>query len=640
MYKLRIKIFLGLVGLVFLIVLGKLFSLQVLGVDQNRKAFDRSLETTEMLSPIRGRILDRNGVVLAEDKRCYDFCLDYGFITQDDRWANEQVAGIRRKEGLNESEAQAVFSRRVENTWALARQIAADHHVNLDAKLASICRRVQQIRDEVGGPVREEKTGQPVIAGLDEAVHTAEETIGATFTPSLTRWYPRGEAACHVIGRTGVVSLEEQRVRNLSGSQADRLARMLQNYLEGDDIGRSGLEKMCEGQLRGERGYRRSRKGGRILEDVPATDGRDVHTTLDIDLQEELATLMSKRGVLGSAVVMNIADGSILAMVSLPTYDLNRFGEDYNTLRNNQVDLPLIHRAVGRRYPIGSTAKPVTAITGMINGLSPYTRYTCQGLYYPGHPELKFKCDVYPGAHNTLELQDAMKVSCNVYFFHVGNYLFNRGSDTLSKGLGLFGYADVPGTGLPEEVRGNVPARAASAGDAMNWAIGQGQFEATPLHVANAMAAVARGEFVSPKVVEEGGPAQVRRQIPVTQAQLDAVHAGMWKVVNEPGGTGFKVFRAEAIPGEKFPPTCGKTGTADAAPQRIDSNGDGRITTEDQIVREGNMAWFAGYAPYVNPQVAFAVVVEYVPQGTFGATAAGPIARELVRMCKARGYIR
>jgi cell division protein FtsI/penicillin-binding protein 2 len=161
--------------------------------------------------------------------------------------------------------------------------------------------------------------------------------------------------------------------------------------------------------------------------------------------------------------------------------------------------------------------------------------------------------------------------------------------------------------------------------------IGQ-SFGVTPLHMANAVATLVRnGEFLSPRICLDEATPQVRRKLPVTSEALQVVRDGMAQVVNESGGTGYKVFHE----GEPLKvAVCGKTGTAQAAPQRIDSNGDGRIDRSDPIVRQGNMAWFIGYAPRENPEIAFAVVVEYVPE--HGNIIAGPLARELVRAAQNR----
>jgi penicillin-binding protein 2 len=146
--------------------------------------------------------------------------------------------------------------------------------------------------------------------------------------------------------------------------------------------------------------------------------------------------------------------------------------------------------------------------------------------------------------------------------------------------------------------------------------IGQGPVSVTPLHVANAMGTIARGgELLSPRLLLTGGPEQIRRKLPIRPEHIDVVKRGMWKVVNEQGGTACKYFQNTGLRVE----VCGKTGTA------------------DEPSREGDMGWFAGFAPYRDPQIAFAVVVEYVEGG--GAANAAPIAVELVRLCEQLGYI-
>ena len=630
MYKQRIKIFLALIGLVLAGLVAKFIDLQVINGQEYRRQFEQSLITTELLPTVRGKIFDRTGKVLAEDKQCYDFSLDYRFIVQDARWVAQQVAAIRKKEGRTASEAQDVYQRRMDNTWALASKLCHEHHVDMQAQLERICLRVQAIREGVGGPVKVERMGHPIVQ-VDETAGTSE-TVGASFEPSLERWYPYGDLACHVIGLTGPVSTADVNLLNFTPQQADRLARIFNNYLEGDDIGQSGVEKMCEQALRGQRGYLRTRRGGEVVEMAPARRGSDVTLSIDAEMQDYLARIFFRRGVQGSAVVISVPTGEVLAMVSVPTYDLNRFRDDFDMLLDNQLDLPLIHRAVARRYPPGSTAKVLAAMAGLANGLSPQTRFVCQGALDPREPD-EMKCSNTAG-HGSLDLIDAIKHSCNVYFYNVGRH---AGARHLAEWFEMFGYGKRTGIGLAEEVGGNVPKVAINRGDPMQWAIGQGALDATPLQVANAMATIARGdcEYVSPVLIKDATPA-VRRKLPVQADNLAAVRKGMWKVVNEPGGTGYAVFREELTAGEKAPVVCGKTGTAECEEMRADINGDGRIT-KDEIVREGNMAWFAGYSTDKDPQVAFAIVVEYVPG--HGGKEAGPIARELMVYCQAKGYL-
>jgi penicillin-binding protein 2 len=158
--------------------------------------------------------------------------------------------------------------------------------------------------------------------------------------------------------------------------------------------------------------------------------------------------------------------------------------------------------------------------------------------------------------------------------------------------------------------------------------------------MAGAIATIARdGVFLSPTLVLEGGPKQVRRDLPVVPAHMQAVKEGMYRVVNDRQGTAYKYFHGPGVTPVEGVEICGKTGTATTAPQRIDSNNNGRIDQDDQIVRSGDTAWFVGFAPRDNPQIALAVTVEYVGAGGGGGNAA-PIGLEIVRLCKEMGYIR
>lgn len=651
MYKQRIKIFLALIALTFLGLAAKLAQLQIVDGQQYRRAFEQNLVTTELLPTIRGKILDRNGRVLAEDKQCYDFSLDYRLLAEPPdsqpevaegmeshplrlpgaRWAKQQIQAIRKAEGLSRAKAEEAFWRRVDHTWALSRTLCDKHHVDLEAAVERIVRRVQTVRESVGGPVKLEEIGHALVQ-VEETAGTAE-TVGASFEPSLERWYPCGDLACHVIGLTGPVATEEQNLLNLTPQQADRMARIFNNYLDGDEIGKSGVERMLEKELRGRRGYMKTRRGGEVLEMEPAAPGADVTLTIDAELQDFLARLFYNRVAQGAAVVISVKTGEVLALVSVPTYDLNKFRDDYEALARNQVDVPLIHRAIARRYPPGSTAKVVAALAGLASGLTPQQAYRCEGRLYPNDHD-HFKCAAQYG-HGSLELVEAIQHSCNVYFYNVGRHV---GAQRLSAYMANFGFGSPTGIGLPEETGGHLPLRAAYPADPMMWAIGQGSLDTSPLQVANAMAAIARGEYFSPVLLKDAPP-KVRRDLGVRKDQLDAVRNGMWKVVNERGGTAYEVFRAESTPGEKFPVTCGKTGTADCEPLRADLNGDGKVDKEE-IVKAGNMAWFAGYASRARnaeAEIAFAVVVEYVPG--HGGAEAGPLARKLVQFCQERGYV-
>jgi penicillin-binding protein 2 len=255
------------------------------------------------------------------------------------------------------------------------------------------------------------------------------------------------------------------------------------------------------------------------------------------------------------------------------------------------------------------------------------TTFNCRGYYQtPG----ELRCDLRSG-HGEIAVHAAIQRSCNVFFNNVGAHM---GLERLSDWFGRFGYADSPGTGLPEERAGLLPdpRRKQDRREALMLAMGQGKVEITPLHAANAMAAIARGgEFLSPILVQELADRQKRWRIPATPAALACVQDALRAAVNDPGGTGYNYVRDSEIE------ICGKTGTAQTSPRWIDRNHDGK-RQEDEILRAGDTAWFVGYAPYRHPQLAFAVVVEY--SDAHGGTAAGPIALEAMRLCKKMGYLK
>ncbi len=646
MYKRRVKIFLAIVVISFLGLGLRLLYLQGVKGQDYREQFERSLQHVELLPAKRGSIFDRTGTrPLAIDKACFDFCLHYGFLTRDRHWIRLQKRQIARELNISFDEAANVYERRAKRTWELARRIADANGVDLDESVKRIIRRVATIRRIVGMDVREQRQFHAVVGGLDEKL-VLDGTVGAECRPSRKRWYPYGDLASHVIGFTGQVSGAEQKRLNIREGQADWLARMRSNYLGGDTLGKSGIEKMCEPILRGVRGYRRLkrvRSGYKVLDEAPAVHGRDVHLTLDMRLQKTLVDVFRSRGQTGSAVVLSLPEGQVLALVSEPAYDLNRYYAEFPALFADEIGLPLLNRAVQKRYPPGSTVKPIVALGALSAGvITRQTELHCSGRLFADTPG-RWRCWNRNG-HGDINVVDALKGSCNVFFYKLGNMM---GSQQLGMWFDLFGFSDLPGTGLSEERASLVPnarwlrrtaRRGFRPGDARQMAIGQGSMEVTPLHVANAMAAIARGgKFMTPILSLEGGPKRISRALTLTGAQVEAVHSGMHKVVDERGGTAYKYFHGRGVASVGIP-ICGKTGTAQTPPQRVDSNGNGRIDGGDRIVRSGDTAWCVGFAPYGNPQIAFAVVVEYVEGG--GGRNAGPIALELIRACLKYGYIR
>jgi len=663
MYKHRMKVFLGLLAAVFLLLAGKLVQLQVVEGEGYRHKAEEAMRDVKILPVMRGQITDRKGRILAIDEPCFDLCLDYRLLTKNPAWARAWVRQIAREERIGRDKAAVVFQRRNDRAWAVAREVAAKAGADLDASINTVVDRIRAVRRSVNRDraveitVAEEKQCHPVITGLDEITAIrlrtgADKMVGLAVEPSHRRWYPFGPDACHVIGFTGRVWPEERDRLNLKEGEAPDLERRRTNYLPGDTIGKVGVEKMCEKYLRGHRGYRRFRFSGETLAEAPTVQGGDVHLTLDIVLEKRIAGMLEAKGFTGAAVVLSIGTpqaptNEVLAMVSVPTYDLNEYPRQYPELVKDEVRLPLMHRAIVQRYQPGSSIKPLVAVAGLAEGvITPSSTINCRGyMYDPG----SFRCWIYKRfgiGHGPLNVTEAIEHSCNIFFYTVGQKL---GSPRLCKWFGMFGLAEEPGTGLPNERAGTVPTeqwlrarsnRGFRPGDARFMAVGQGLLTATPMHMANAIATIARdGVFLTPTIALEGGPKQVRRDLPVISAHVRAVKEGMYRVVNSRHGTAWKYFHGAGvapIPGVEI---CGKTGTATTAPQRIDSNNNGRIDRSDRIVRSGDTAWFVGFAPHDNPRIALAVTVEYVTTGGGGANA-GPIGREIVRLCQMMGYLR
>ncbi len=637
MYKHRLLIILlvalGGVGL----LLGRAAELQISKSAASRELARQMLEEREALHCVRGKILDRNGEYLAEGAVRYEWCLDYRLLCNDSEWIEDQVEAISADHLVSFARAEEIFNRRVEYTWQLTRELAEIQGVDLESTCERIVENVEHVRRRVGMPIREEFIYHPVVTGLVKAPDVTG-TIGADAVPTRERFYPHGAAACHLIGLVGRTTQAEMDRYNVSTEDHPWTQWIRQNYLGVDFIGKSGVEKLTEPYLRGRRGYVLYRRVGaelQELERVPAQPGRDVQLTIDIGLQEAIESAFRRMAPdhNGAAVVIDVNTGDILAMVSIPTYDLNTYAQEIGTLIQDERDFPLHNRAATTLYPPGSVAKPISLLAGLQSQvIGPTTTFNCRGyLHRPG----EFRCWNRNG-HGPLNARQAIMHSCNIYFYTVGEMV---GVDYLRPYFESFGFGQLPGTGLPEESAGQVgrDVRSGERGETRYLAIGQGKFEATPLQCANAMATIARnGMFISPKLIFDVGPEQHHHVVDATQADMAMVKQGMHDVCNEPGGTAYRVFHS-GLEGELgFRPlgfeVSGKTGTAQVPPQRLDIDGDG----QREIIREGDTAWFGGFGPSSDPEVAVAVVVEYAGGGSRNAA---PIAREIFRLCQQFGYI-
>jgi penicillin-binding protein 2 len=441
---------------------------------------------------------------------------------------------------------------------------------------------------------------------------------GVLILKDPSRYYTDGQLCTHVLGVVRPIS-------------ADKLAKLRdQGYRGGDSLGVEGLEATYESDLRGKDGGQRVEVDARgrmrrVLEEIKPTPGHTLRLTLDSSLQKVTYDSLREalnRGLPGGAVAIDPRDGSVLAFVSLPSYDLNKYGSDYGKLLKDPLK-PLINRVSGSHYPCGSTFKLITAAAGLETGaITPYSTDYCPGYIRLGR--WIFHCDKRSG-HGTLNFTSALGASCDVYFWHVGQRV---GPEKLALWAERFGVGSRTGIDLPPSVdtKGIVPTDAWKRkhgygpwrpGDTVNMAIGQGFVGVSPLQLADYTAAIANGgTLLHPHLVKEildttgARPVVLRRIEPSERGTLglsptfrNAIVAGMEKAV-QPGGTAGSC----AIPGLAV---AGKTGTAEVFIRG----------------KKANDSFFVCFAPADNPRIAIAVAVE---GGGFGADTAAPIARRML----------
>jgi len=451
------------------------------------------------------------------------------------------------------------------------------------------------------------------------------------------RDYPYGPLAAHALGYVGEAT--EEQVRRA----AER------DYDPGDLVGKAGIERQYDDALRGAKGWKEVvvNSHGREMEEVgegrQATPGRALQLTIDLDLQESLEEAYGEE--LGSAIFLDPKNGAVLAMISRPAYDPNvfahRFSHDVWSALITDPQHPLQDRVSQSKFAPGSVFKIVMAIAALEEGVATPARIDhCNGSYHFG--ERTFRCwGIRNGGHGTIGMRDAVIHSCNVYFYRLGN---DMGIDPIAKWAHLLGFGQPTGIDLPHEEGGTVPdpewkRRAMPRdptwhpGETISVSIGQGALEVTPLQMAVFAATIANdGTVYRPRLVEsqearqgvgeDTGRADIVRTVPISAATLAFIKDAMWGVVNE--GTGTRA-RLEGMD------VCAKTGTAQVfkASRDIDA---------DKLPKDRrDHAWFVGFAPKDDPQIAFAV---FVQNGGHGGTVAAPIARAVLERFFAKRALR
>lgn len=522
--------------------------------------------------PARGVILDRKGRTLAGPGKIASVGLVPGNLKDEAK----ALQGLSAFLGLPAAAIKAKYANAKPDWWVPLRDLPDSRRGDALAKLAGID----------GVEVRSENA----------------------------RVYPNGKLAAHVLGYVAPISAED--LANLAA----------QGYEEGDFIGRAGLEAWAERELAGQKGGRlliADADGDtvRVIAQRKARAGATVQLTVDLDVQQQAEQALGDK--VGSVVVIDPRDNSILAMVSHPAFDPNAFvtgisDEDWQRLSTDPRH-PFQNRASLSAYPTGSIFKVITMAAGLEKGgYRPDSPFDCNGRW-TGLPGVAMG-DWKPEGHGRLDLQEGLVESCDIVFYELGKKLDSLNGALLADFARQFGLGEPTGvTGLIE-ASGTVPdpdwkqrslKQPWYPGDGVNLAIGQGYLEATPLQMANLYAALANGgELRTPVLVRrvgEGGTAreyaaQPRRRLPASPATLATIREAMKKVAASPKGTANYAFRGFRVS------TAAKTGSAEN--QNPDAH-----------------AWFAGYAPADSPEIVALVMVE---GGRAGGEVAAPLARQIM----------
>lgn len=434
------------------------------------------------------------------------------------------------------------------------------------------------------------------------------------------RSYPFASLAAHVLGYMQELTPDELRT--------DFKGRRL-----GDMVGRTGLESAYESRLAGADGKivevvdSLGRKQDELERIEPARKPK-LTLTLDYDIQAKAEELLT--GKEGTIVVLDAKTGGVLALASYPTFDPNKFvnrftPDEWMSLVKNPEN-PLINRAIQGQYSPGSVFKPVMAVAALdTKTIVETTAFYCSGAetFY----DRLFHCWFEPG-HGSLALADAIRYSCNIYFYNLGRRL---NIDTIARYAGDLGLGKKTGIDIPGEKEGLVPSsewkkRTQRApwypGETISVAIGQGSLQVTPVQIAAVTALIAgRGTRIRPHFLLESEPATEPVAIP--RPYFESVIEGMWRSTNS-GGT------SQAARIEGFD-VCGKTGST----QHVGRETVERLGVQGKLVK--THSWFSGFAPRNEPRVVVTVLVEF---GGMGGETAAPIAAQLFRTYKAKYYDR
>ena len=576
-------------------LVGRLAQLQIVKAEEYATLSSQNQFNFRMVPPPRGLIKDRNGVVIAGNRPSFRV-----LVVRDETKDLDQTLDLLGQ----------LLPDTLERRRTLIRE------VNAAPRFSPV-------------PVKSDLTWEE----FSKVNLHAAELPGVMADMNEARYYPFGGAYAHVIGYVAKVSDRDVKAIRDKGEQPPSIL-----FNPGFRIGRQGIEKSLDTDLRGEAGGKRvevDARGRVVAEDVagskPAVQGAEVMLTLDNDVQNRALEVFGEEA--GSCVVMDVRNGDILAMVSSPSFDPNLFvsgvpSKIYRALADYERR-PLLDKALGGTFAPGSTFKPIVGLAAMKRGWDPNRRVVCNGSFFLGR---RFAC---LGRHGALDMRGAIKASCNVYFMTVATEF---GPDAIAETAREMGFGQTFDIGLTGQKAGLVPDREWRRrnpvrgdgkwypGETPSYGIGQGALNVNALQLAVYTARIANGrKAVTPRLIKSiGGVEQTAGRdfadLPFDTAMLKVLRDGM-EAVTDVGGTGFRNSQL----GLGAVRMAGKTGTAQAQNYGAGSRkGAGRPWAQ----KDHNL--FIAYAPTDNPRYAVSVIVQH--GGLGGGTAGAPRAREVMKV--------
>jgi penicillin-binding protein 2 len=587
-FKGRYKYLVIFVGLAFLLIFIRLWSLQVIkGSDLRHLSENNCIRLRENPAD-RGMLLDHKGNILAHNRPSFEVSL----VPEDLRANPEVLTKVGELLNMTQGEIEEKIKAQKRRTPFNPVKIRSDIDWN---KLALL------------------ETNRVHLPGLIVDVRPR-------------RAYDYGDLASHLIGYLGEV--DENELRQFRESP----------YRMGAQIGKYGVEYRWENDLRGSDGGQQIEVDAlgrevRPLGVVEPFPGNNLFLTIDLELQKVAEEAYQDKT--GALIAMDPKTGQILAMVSKPSFKPDIFArnilpEEWKSLVENPYH-PLQNKGIQGQYPPGSVFKIITAIAGLESKtITPNTPFNCAGAFFYGNRD--FRC-WKEGGHGSLSLHRAIVESCDIYFYQLGLKL---GPDLIARYASEFGLGKATGISLPEKP-GIVPSSSWKkkrygvpwySGETLSFSVGQGYLTATPLQLLVLISAVANGgKILLPQVAErvediyknrltEYPPVELER-VNVSEKTLQSIQEALKGAVNEPHGTGSACSLKEVK-------VAGKTGTAQVIAMPEDFKR-GEIKRIPHKFRDH--AWFVAYAPFEDPKISVVVLVEH---GGFGATAAAPIAKKVI----------